>query len=100
MIRLIIILVFIIAVIWMLKKTFGEIGSIFTIEIANGVPTIKGELPGRSWVEVKDFLFGLNLPPNSKIVGYPDGKRFRLSFSKGISEAMQQRIRNFLYFGL
>jgi hypothetical protein len=100
MIRLIVILGFIIAVIWILKKAFGEIGSIFTIEIVNGVPKIKGELPGRSWLEVKDFLLGLNLPRHSKIVGYPDGKRFRLSFSRGISEAMQQRIRNFLYFGL
>ena len=100
MIRLFLIIVVIVIILWWGKKVVDDAGVIFKISVKNGVPKLRGTLPGRSWLEVKDFLAGLYLPSGSSISGVPDAKRFRLVFSDDISESQKQRIRNFLYFGL
>ncbi len=71
--------------------------ALFKIRVRGSGIYLSGEIPGRSRPQVLDFLKSLNLRPGATITGYRDTTRFRLAFSRDISEGNRQRIRNFLY---
>ena len=95
MLRLLFIVLVVIVAIFVLRKRY-----VFKIIMRQPAPLLRGQIPGRSWPEVSDFIKNLGLPPGSAIIAYPDERRFRLVFSRDIPEPLQQRIRNFLYLGL
>ena len=66
-----------------------------TGEGAEGV-TIRGDIPGHDHVSVREFVAELGLPEGAKILGIPDGERFRLEFAD-IPDDLHQRLRNFFY---
>ena len=100
MIRLSFFVAVVVLIVVLLKKLLSGVGSIFDIHVKGRTPTIHGTVPGRSMLEVRDFLSGLQLPSGSRITGYPDGRRFRLEFNDKVPEGTRQRIRNFFFFGL
>jgi hypothetical protein len=92
---LFIVLVIAVVVILVLRGVFSS--AVFRIRVAGRDLLLQGNIPGRSWSEVRDFLRSLNLPPGTVITGYPDASRFRLEFGRHLDEGTRQRIRNFLY---
>ena len=71
--------------------------ALFKIRVKGSGIYLSGDIPGRSWAEVHDFLKSLNLRPGTTITGYRDTKRFRIAFNRALSEGTRQRIRNFIY---
>jgi hypothetical protein len=90
-------IVFIIAVliVLILRGIFSS--AVFRIRVTGRDILLSGNIPGRPWPEVRDFLRSLNLPRGTVITGYPDESRFRLGFNQHLDEGIRQRIRNFLY---
>jgi hypothetical protein len=100
MTRVILMVVFMAAALFILKRAIDRARSVFRIDVLQGRLKLTGTIPGRSWSEISEFLKTLPLPRRCHIVGLPAQQRFALTFSGNINEDTRQRIRNFLYLNL
>jgi hypothetical protein len=95
MVRLGVLALIVAAVIAFLLTRRG--GALFTIRVRDGRAALDGAIPGRSQVEVLDFIEKLDLPDGAVVRGHPGGRGFRLALNRKVPERHRQRIRNFLY---